>query len=90
MTDFCGIYNLKNLVNKPTCYKKTDKPSCIDLILTNRQKSFQEINPQLPCKLCRRNVCILFCTKTLQKIGSSIENFQLWDLITINHALITH
>ena len=42
MVDFCGIYNFKNIVNKPTCYKNPNNPSCIDLILTNRQKSFQD------------------------------------------------
>ena len=42
MVDFCGIYNFINIVNKPTCYKNPNNPSCIDLILTNRQKSFQD------------------------------------------------
>ena len=31
-----------------------------------------------------------FYTKTLLKIGSSIENVKLWGLITLNHPLITH
>ena len=42
IADFCGIYNFKNIVNKATCYKNPDNPSCIDLILTHRQKSFQD------------------------------------------------
>ena len=43
MVVFCGIYNFKNIVNKPTCYKNPNNPSCINLILTtNRQKSFQD------------------------------------------------
>ena len=42
MVDFCGIYNYKNIVNKPTCYKNPNNPPCIDLTLTNRQKSFQD------------------------------------------------
>ena len=37
---FCGSYSLKSLLKKPTCFKNTDYPTCIDLILTNRQ-SFQ-------------------------------------------------
>ena len=41
MNDFCDIYNLKNLVKKPTCYKSPDSPSCIDLFLTNRPRTFQ-------------------------------------------------
>ena len=42
MGDFCGIYNFINLVKKPTWYKNLDNPSCIDLILTNRQNLFQD------------------------------------------------
>ena len=29
------------MINKPNCYKNLDKPTCIDLILTNRTWSFQ-------------------------------------------------
>ena len=39
--DFCCLYNLKSLVKKPTCFKNLDGPSCIDLILTNKYRSFQ-------------------------------------------------
>ena len=38
---FCETYNLSSLIKVPTCYKNPEKPSCIDLILTNRPKSFQ-------------------------------------------------
>ena len=34
------VYKLKNLVKGATCYKNTEKSSCIDLILTNRPRSF--------------------------------------------------
>ena len=42
MKIFCSSYNLKNLINEPTCFKKMDNPSCIDLVLTNRSPSFQK------------------------------------------------
>ena len=29
------------LIKQPTCFKNLEKPSCIDLILTNRPRSFQ-------------------------------------------------
>ena len=38
---FCSSYNLTSMVNKATCYKNPDKPTCIDLILTNCPGSFQ-------------------------------------------------
>ena len=40
MIEFCKVYKLKNLVKGATCYKNPEKPSCIDLILTNRPRSF--------------------------------------------------
>ena len=41
VSDFCELFNLKNLVHQPTCFKNPANPSCIDLILTNRYRSFQ-------------------------------------------------
>ena len=40
MKGFCDIYNLKNLIKEPTCYKNPINPSSIDLMLTNRHRSF--------------------------------------------------
>ena len=39
MNDFLCTYNLKTLVEKPTCFKNVNNPSIIDLIL-NKNKSF--------------------------------------------------
>ena len=41
MNNFFNEYDLKNLINEPTCFKSTSNPSCIDLIVTNRPRSFQ-------------------------------------------------
>ena len=41
LKDFCNLYNLTNLINKATCYKNPNNPSCIDLLLTNFPKYFQ-------------------------------------------------
>ena len=40
MREFMNIYDLKNLIKGSTCYKYPDKPSCIDLILTNKSRTF--------------------------------------------------
>ena len=37
--EFCELFNLKNLKHELTCFKSLTK--CIDLILTNRKRSFQ-------------------------------------------------
>ena len=41
MSVFSDTYNLKNLIKEPTCYKNPNKPSCIDLMLTNKPRSFK-------------------------------------------------
>ena len=35
------MHNLKNLIKEPTCFKNPEKPTIIDLILTNKPKCFQ-------------------------------------------------
>ena len=37
-----SICNLKSLVKQKTCFKNRDNPSCIDLIITNSPRSFQD------------------------------------------------
>ena len=42
LKDFCNLTNnLTNLINKVTCYKNPNNSSCIDLLLTNFPKYFQ-------------------------------------------------
>ena len=35
------IYNFKDLLDKPACYNNPTNPSCVDVILTSRPRSFQ-------------------------------------------------
>ena len=44
MKTFSDSYNLKSLVKEATCFKNVNKPSCIDLILTNKPLCFQHTN----------------------------------------------
>ena len=41
LTELCQLYNLKNLINMPSCFKNPSNPSCIDVMLTNHPRSFQ-------------------------------------------------
>ena len=41
VSGFCEIYNLKHLSKDKTCFKNPTKPTCIDLIVTNKPKCFQ-------------------------------------------------
>ena len=40
LNELCQTYNLESIVNKPTCFKNPKNPSCIDLMLTNKQERF--------------------------------------------------
>ena len=40
LKEFCNLYSLKNLIKKPTCFKDPDNPKVMDLLLTNRPRSF--------------------------------------------------
>ena len=40
LKDFCNLYLLKNLIKKATCFKNPENPKTIDLILTNRPRTF--------------------------------------------------
>ena len=42
MKNFFQTYGGKNIVKDKTCFKNPLNPTCIDLIITNRLKSFQE------------------------------------------------
>ena len=44
LENFCNLYSLASLVNKPACWKNSSKPSYIDLNLTNWPKYLQNTN----------------------------------------------
>ena len=39
--DFCQIYGCKNLIKDNCYFKNPEKPSCVNLIITNRPKCFK-------------------------------------------------
>ena len=41
LEQFCASYNLKGLIQERTYFRSVDNPPCIDLILTNHPKCFQ-------------------------------------------------
>ena len=40
MNNFCETYSLENLITEPTCFKNPLNPSSIDVMLTNKSRSF--------------------------------------------------
>ena len=41
MKTFCKPYCLKSLIKQPTCFKNLEQSSCMNLIITNRPRSFR-------------------------------------------------
>ena len=41
LKEFCNLYGMKSLIRIPTCSKNPANPTCIDLMLTNSNQSFQ-------------------------------------------------
>ena len=41
LPEFCNLNELTCLIKKPRCFKNPDKPTCIDLIVTNQPSCFQ-------------------------------------------------
>ena len=44
MTSFCFLNDLKSLIDERICYKNPDRPTWIDLTLTNCPNYFQQNN----------------------------------------------
>ena len=41
LSNFMSVHNLKILIKQKTCFKNPENPTCIDLILINSPRSFQ-------------------------------------------------
>ena len=39
--NFCDNFGFTNLIKEPACFKNPENPSCTDLLLTNRPRTFQ-------------------------------------------------
>ena len=76
MKIFCSNFNLTSMINKPTCYENADKPTCIDLILTNCPGSFQN-SCVIETGLSDFDKMIVTVMKTsYRKIGPRLINYQ--------------
>ena len=40
LNNFMETFGLVNLITEPTCFKSSENPSSIDVILTNKRKAF--------------------------------------------------
>lgn len=44
MSNFMELYDRNKLFRVPVCYENSENPSCVDLLLTNQNLSFQDTN----------------------------------------------
>ena len=76
MSEFCEMYNLKNLINEPTCYKNPNNLSSIDVILTNRKRSL-EISMAMETGLSDHHKMIITVLKSnYKKRGPLLVNYR--------------
>ena len=74
--NFCSSYNLTSMVYRSTCFKNPEKSSCIDLILTNVPRSFQNscaIDTGLPDF---HNLVVTVMKTTYKKSQPKIINYR--------------
>ena len=82
--DFCDIYSFKNLMKDATCFKNPDKPQCIDLMLTNRNRSFQNSCVIVTGLSDFHKMAVTIIRSHLSKLGPKINLYRLGP--KINHC----
>ena len=71
-------YGVKNSVKEKTCFKNPNKPSCIDLFLTNTPKCFQNTKA-IACGLSNCHKMILTVIKeALKKVKQKLNIIQIF------------
>ena len=82
LKNFCYTFDFKNLIKVPTCFQSIDNPSSIDVILTNRNKSFMH-SKSVTCGLSDHHslVCTMFRThiSILKPIEVNYRCFRKFD-----------
>ena len=73
---FCDAFDLVNLIREPTCYKNPEKPSCIDLILTNKTHSFQKSGVIETGLSDFHRMAVTVTKMTFQKLKPRIINYR--------------
>ena len=72
---FLDLYSLKNLVKEPTCYK-SHTPKCIDLVLTNRDRSVQKTTTVETGLSDFHKMVVTVLKTTFPKQGPTVINYR--------------
>ena len=76
MSSFCDTLDLTSLIKEPTCYKNPDNPSCIDLHLTNKPLSFQNVCVAETGLSDFHRMILTVTNMTFQKLKSRVMNYR--------------
>ena len=85
MNAFCERYSLSSLIKEPTCYKNPANPSCIDLILTNSPRSFQNSNVVETGLSDFHRMIVTVLKTTFQRLPPKIRNYR--DYSNFDHGM---
>ena len=75
LKNFLNLYSLKNLVHEPTCYK-SQTAKCIDLVLTNRNRSVQRTTTVETSLSDFHYMVVTVIKTTFPKHGPTVINFR--------------
>ena len=78
MQTFCNTYDLASLIKNPTFFKNPESPTCIDLILTTKPRSFQHssvVETGLPDF---HRIIVTLIKSTFQKLMPRIIHYRIY------------
>ena len=78
MSEFMNIYNLKNLVNEKTCFKNPENPTCIDLLITNAPRSFNNTTVFETGLSDFHKLTVTVLRKSFQKLVPRVTNYRCY------------
>ena len=85
MNEFCNLYNLTSLIREPTCFKNCNNPTCIDLMLTNRDKHFQNSSTIETGLSDFHKMTITVLKTTFQKLSPTLINYRNYSKFNIEN-----
>ena len=81
LKNFLDLYSLKNLVHEPTCYK-SQTAKCIDLVLTNRNRSVQQTTTVETGLSDFHKMVVSVLKTTFPKHGPTVINYRNYITLT--------
>ena len=76
---FRETYDQSSLIKVPTCYKNPEKPSYVDLLLTNRPKRFQNSSAIETGLSDFHNMVATVMKTTFEKLKPRVGYFRNWN-----------